>query len=228
MDNFRDTDDGNVVVITTKTYADGLEEGKRIGKEQGFNSGLAVGQDNCRAQRQAEQAEKERQAAVEARRMFWDTAYQDGSKVDPRAEAGKADVNLKSFINDVQAMNIKEFLSTEKELNDNYDAKKADYKRNHKWWDIIHPEPSSPMVVTRENNGIVTSIDFPSQGYKIPVTYWNSETEAAKLQTLADGVNRAGGPIERDIAQKSLAEELSRLKIPQIAQLEAHRLTQGK
>ena len=206
-----------------KTYDDGFSDGKREGRALGYDNGLSSGRSECKLERQAEEREKQRQAEQESRRKFWDTAYSDEPKMDPKAVAREADTDVKSFMKDVQRMNMKEFITTESELNNIYDQKKADWRQTHKWWDVLHGEPRSPMTVARDNSGLVSSIEFPGYAYKIPVTYWNSAVEAAKLDTLSQAAKNAGDPITREIAEKSLVSELNTLKIPQIAELEVRR-----
>lgn len=213
-----------------KTYEDGLKDGERRGQQEGFSSGLGVGRNECAAQKRAEEAEKARQEAYESRRLFWDTAYMQSQKVqeeearfDAKTQASKADSDLQGFIADLRGMTANEVLATDRELNKVYADKQAEWKKNHKWWQVLDPMPENPMKLNKSANGLVTSIEFPAQSFSIPITYWNSQTEAAKIGALSDAVRRASGPIDRAIAEKSLAEELSNLKIPQIVQLEARR-----
>lgn len=213
-----------------KTYEDGLREGERKGKDEGFTLGLGTGRSECIAEQRAEQQERARQEAIESRRIFWDTAYLESAKIkaeearfDPKTEVQKVALNIGSFISDVQAMTPNELFATERELSSVILAKQEDWKKNHKWWDVLHQMPESPMKILKSDSGMVTSIEFPSQAFKIPVTYWNSQTEAAKVDALTDAVHRASNPIDRSLAERSLVEELKSLKIPQIAQLEARR-----
>jgi hypothetical protein len=223
MENFDNTNSTK----QAKTYEDGLEAGERRGKREGYDDGLTTGRTECYLQKQADAAEKQRQAALESRRVFWDTAFPqdpkiqaEESKFDARSEASKADTNLKAFIADVQVMTPNEVLATEKELDSIYSQKQAAWKQHHGWFEH---KPSSPMSVHRGDSGAVTSIEFPQQGFTIPVTYWNSQVEANRIDDLSIAVQKAPGAMERSVALKALADELSTLKIPQIAQLEARK-----
>lgn len=208
-----------------RTYQDGLREGKQEGEDTGFRNGLQMGRFECQQQQRAQEQEKAREAATEARRLFWDTAYQSpaSSSQDAKALAAKADTDVSVFISGVQKLDMKEFGETEKEVNDLYAAKQAAWEKNHKWWHVLDSKPESPMKVQRNANGMVSRIEFPGQGVSIPVTYWNSATEAAKLNALSQALKNANGSIERNLAQKSLVDELSKLKLPQLAQLAARK-----
>lgn len=218
MSNFDDS------YRTGRTYEDGVEDGERKGRQEGFTSGLQTGRSECQLENQQNEAEKARQAATEAHRVFWDTAFPQDPKMkaeeqqfNAKAEAAKADTNVKGFIADVQTMSQNEFLSTEKELDTIYAQKLAAYKEHHGWF---QPKPASPMSVHRGDSGTVASIEFPKQGYTIPVTYWNSQVEANRIQDLSVQVQNAPSAMDRSIALKALTDELNTLKLPQIAALE--------
>lgn len=212
--------------VQSSPYKDGYADGEEKGKEEGYTTGLNAGRQECRLQRQEEEAEKQRQAEIESRRLFWDSAYFNEPKVkaeeknfDIKGEATKAETNLKAFIPDVSKMTQNEFLATEQELVTRYAAKQEDYKHNHKWWQVLSAPPESPMKVNRSSDGAVTSVQFPSQGYVIPVTYWNSQTEATKIKALTSAMESAPTVLDKNVAQKALSDELATLKLPQIAQV---------
>lgn len=210
-----------------KTYDEGVEVGERRGRQQGYSEGLTVGRSECYLQKQAEKNEEERKATLEAHRVFWDTAFLQDPKIkeeekqfDPKAEAGKAESNMKAFIADVQVMTPNELLATEKELVDKYADKQTAWKKHHGWFES---KPVNPMKVNRGDSGSITSIEFPRESYTIPVTYWNSQVEANRVQDLSTVVQNASNPMERSVALKALADELATLKPPQIAQMEARK-----
>lgn len=223
-----------------KTYEDGVQDGKQqgyaSGKKDGYASGLNSARIECKTEKDRADAEQKRLAAIEARRLFWDTAYLQNPNVqkeeanfDAKAAAQRADVNLSLFISDVQRMTPNQFLATERELDKVYAEKTEEYNKNHKWWDIFDPPPKNPMTVKRTEDGTtVKSIEFPSKAFTIPVTYWNSSMESEKIHGLSISVNNAGSSLDRTLALKALSDELSKLKIPQIAQLEAMQALQNK
>lgn len=201
-------------------------EGESKGSDEGYLLGLNAGRQECSRQKQADEAEKVRQATIEARRLFWDSAYFKDPKVkeeeknfDAKATANKAETNLKAFIPDVSLMTQNEFLATEQELNNRYAVKQAEFKQNRKWWQVLSSPPESPMKVNRGVDGSVTSIQFPAESVVIPVTNWNSQPETSKIKEMSQAVQSAQTVAERTIAQKALANELAELKPAQIAQV---------
>ena len=208
-----------------KTYEDGLDAGESRGRHEGYQDGLNQGRNECYLQNQADAAEQQHKATLEARRIFFDTAFPQSQKIqdeekqfDPKAEVSKADTNLKAFIADVQVMTPNELLATEKELDSHYAQKQDAWKQHHGWFES---KPVSPMAIQRGNTGSITEIDFPQLRYVIPVTYWNSQVEDTRIKQLGSVVQNADNAQIRSVALKALADELGSLKLPQLAQMEA-------